>query len=147
MPVCATTDAVRPVCPVVTGDVAVMTGVAGAATTVTAFVAELEPLPFEPVQTRVTVPTTAGVYVIDVVPLATVFATVTPLAVHAYVMPLAAGDDAVNASPTVAFVGAVMTGVDGAATDVTVSVATGLVVCAALTSAAVMVIVPTAPAV
>ena len=69
------------------------------------------------------------------------------MAVHAYVMPLAAGDDAVNASPTVAFVGAVMTGVDGAATDVTVSVATGLVVCAALTSAAVMVIVPTAPAV
>ena len=61
MPVCATTEAVRPVCPVVTGDVAVMAGVTGTATTVTLLVAELDPLPFDAVQTTLSAPTAAGV--------------------------------------------------------------------------------------
>jgi hypothetical protein len=69
--------------------------VAGAATTDTDLVAELDVAPLLPTQTTLSVPTAAGVYEIDVTALDTALDTGTPLTVQAYVIPAATGADAV----------------------------------------------------
>ena len=80
-------------------------------------------------------------------PLAIALATADAVDRPRVVVPAAAGAEAVNARPTVVLAGAVMTGAAGAAMEATDRVAGALLRLAALTSVAVIVIVPTAPAV